>query len=153
MLERHNLRRQAASRREGSAGGGSEPRPTSGTTRSLSGGSSEAADALEAPEALDALLRDTDALDSFLDTLPVDPTVPGQGTDSAFAAALLGYALPPAQAAPPAWQVEDLARLQAAVDAMANDSEHDVSSTKPFHQIRHHVQVLLLRDSAYIEQH
>ena len=79
MLERHNQRRQLASRREGSAGGDAvevAPSTTGGTatgTRSFSGGSS--GDALDQPEQLDALLRDTDALESFLDTLPVDPAV------------------------------------------------------------------------------
>lgn len=73
MLERHNQRRQLASRREG---GEVAPSTTGGTatgTRSISGGSS--GDALDQPEQLDALLRDTDALESFLDTLPVDPAV------------------------------------------------------------------------------
>jgi hypothetical protein len=127
MLERHNQRRQLASRREG---GEVAPSTTGGTatgTRSISGGSSGGA--LDQPEQLDALLRDTDALESFLDMLPVDPTVPGQGTDSAFAAALLGYPLsgapqsaPDAAAsrgAPPAWQLADLERLQAATPASA----------------------------------
>ena len=152
MLERHNQRRQLAARREGSAGGGGAaevaPSTTGGTgtgtgTRSISGGSSGGV--LEQPEQLDALLRDTDALEMFLDTLP---TVPGQGTDSAFAAALLGYPLPgappgvPDEAAaggarggPPVWQVADLERLQAAAGGAPGAAPVGAAPVHPLLQV------------------